>query len=300
MELRFTAGIDRNQFKSDIDAMRRDILGLNNTVKSETSKMDSAFKNLSLGIAGYFSVNAVQGFVRELINVRGEFQKTEIAFTTMLGNADQAKSLMADMVELAAKTPFSLQDVSSGAKQLLAFQVPANEVVDTLTRLGNIAAGLSVPLDRINLVYGQVKAKGKLMGDDLRQFTEAGIPMVAELAKKFGTTTSAITEMVSAGKIGFKDVQDVLFSMTNEGGMFFNLMEKQSKSLSGQIANLGDAWEQMLNKIGEANDGILSDGIQGLTYLVNLRIDKSMMRTWKKKKNINHLKIPNFKLKELT
>ena len=112
MELRFTAGIDRNQFKSDIDAMRRDILGLNNTVKSETSKMDSAFKNLSLGIAGYFSVNAVQGFVRELINVRGEFQKTEIAFTTMLGNADQAKSLMADMVELAAKTPFSLQDVS--------------------------------------------------------------------------------------------------------------------------------------------------------------------------------------------
>lgn len=268
MELRFTAGIDRNQFRSDIDAMRRDILGLNNTVKSETSKMDSSFKNLSLGIAGYFSVNAVQGFVRELINVRGEFQKTEIAFTTMLGNADQAKSLMNDMVTLAAKTPFSLQDVSSGAKQLLAFQVPANEVVDTLTRLGNIAAGLSVPLSRINLVYGQVKAKGKLMGDDLRQFTEAGIPMVAELAKKFGTTTSAITEMVSAGKIGFKDVQDVLFSMTNEGGMFFNLMEKQSKSLSGQIANLGDAWDQMLNKIGEANDGILSDGVQGLTYLV--------------------------------
>lgn len=268
MELRFTAGIDRNQFKSDIDAMRRDILGLNNTVKSETSKMDSAFKNLSLGIAGYFSVNAVQGFVRELINVRGEFQKTEIAFTTMLGNADQAKSLMADMVELAAKTPFSLQDVSSGAKQLLAFQVPANEVVDTLTRLGNIAAGLSVPLSRINLVYGQVKAKGKLMGDDLRQFTEAGIPMVAELAKKFGTTTSAITEMVSAGKIGFKDVQDVLFSMTNEGGMFFNLMEKQSKSLSGQIANLGDSWDQMLNKIGESNEGLIVDGIESLAYLV--------------------------------
>lgn len=268
MELRFTAGIDRNQFKSDIDAMRRDILGLNNTVKSETSKMDSAFKNLSLGIAGYFSVNAVQGFVRELINVRGEFQKTEIAFTTMLGNADQAKSLMNDMVTLAAKTPFSLQDVSSGAKQLLAFQVPANEVVDTLTRLGNIAAGLSVPLSRINLVYGQVKAKGKLMGDDLRQFTEAGIPMVAELAKKFGTTTAEISKMVSAGKIGFNDVKDVLFSMTNEGGMFFNLMEKQSKSLSGQIANLGDSWDQMLNKIGEANDGILSDGIQGLTYLI--------------------------------
>lgn len=266
--INFTLGLDRSQWKSDIEAARRDILGLTNTAKSETSKMDSSFKNLSLGIAGYFSVNAVQGFVRELINVRGEFQKTEIAFTTMLGNADQAKSLMNDMVTLAAKTPFSLQDVSSGAKQLLAFQVPANEVLDTLTRLGNIAAGLSVPLSRINLVYGQVKAKGKLMGDDLRQFTEAGIPMVAELAKKFGTTTSAITEMVSAGKIGFKDVQDVLFSMTNEGGMFFNLMEKQSKSLSGQIANLGDAWDQMLNKIGEANEGVLSGTIKEAIFAI--------------------------------
>ena len=267
-DLNFTAGIDRTQWKSDIDAIRRDLLGLNSTVQSETQKMDSSFKNLSLGIAGYFSASALKGFTMELINVRGEFQKTEIAFGTMLKSTDKAKELMGQMVELAAKTPFSLQDVSAGAKQLLAFQVPANEVVDTLTRMGNIAAGLSVPLSRINLVYGQVKAKGKLMGDDLRQFTEAGIPMVAELAKKFNTSTSAISEMVSAGKIGFKDVQDVLFSLTNEGGMFYNLMEKQSKSLSGQIANLGDAWDQMLNKIGESNEGILSDSIQEATYLI--------------------------------
>jgi len=266
--LYFGAGIDLNQWRRDIDSMRRDIAGLNQNVARETRNMDSAFKNLSIGIASYFSVGAVKSFVTELINVRGEFQKTEIAFTTMLGNAGQAKSLMGDMVDLASKTPFSLQDVSSGAKQLLAFQIPANEVVDTLTRMGNIAAGLGVPLSRINLVYGQVRAKGKLMGDDLRQFTEAGIPMVAELAKKFNKTTAEITGMVSAGKIGFNDVKDVLFSMTNEGGMFFNLMEKQSKSLSGQVANLGDAWDQMLNKIGESQDSVLSGGIQGLIYLV--------------------------------
>nr|WP_305051541.1 tape measure protein [Elizabethkingia bruuniana] len=111
---------------------------------------------------------------------------------------------MGQMVDLAAKTPFSLQDVSSGAKQLLAFQIPAKEVVDTLTRMGNIASGLGVPLSRINLVYGQVKAKGKLMGDDLRQFTEAGIPMVAELAAKFKKSESEISAMVSAGKLGSK------------------------------------------------------------------------------------------------
>lgn len=265
----FGAGIDTTQFRRDIDSMRRDILGLSQTTVQETRNMDSAFKNLSLGIAGAFSLGAVKSFVMELINVRGEFQKTEIAFTTMLGNADQAKVLMGQMVDLAAKTPFGLQDVSAGAKQLLAFQVPANEVVDVLTRMGNIAAGLGVPLSRINLVYGQVKAKGKLAGDDLRQFTEAGIPMVAELAKKFNKTTAEISTMVSAGKIGFKDVQDVLFSLTNEGGMFFNLMEKQSASLSGKIANLGDAWDQMLNKMGEASDGLLSSGIDGITYLVD-------------------------------
>jgi tape measure domain-containing protein len=266
--LYFGAGIDLNQWRRDVDSMRRDIVGLTKDVEKETRNVDSAFKNLSIGIAGYFSVNALKGFAMELINVRGEFQKTEIAFSTMLGSADKAKVLMGQMVDLAAKTPFGLQEVSAGAKQLLAFQIPANQVVDVLTRMGNIAAGLGVPLSRINLVYGQVKAKGKLMGDDLRQFTEAGIPMVAELAKKFNKTTAEIQEMVSAGKIGFKDVQDVLFNMTNEGGMFFNLMEKQSASLSGKVANLGDTWDQMLNKIGEGSEGILYDGIEALTYLV--------------------------------
>ena len=267
--LNFNATLDLNEWRRSVEQIRRDLLGLSDTAVKETQSMDSAFRNLSIGVASYLSVNSLKSFVTEIINVRGEFQKTEIAFTTMLGNADQAKVLMGQMVDLAAKTPFGLQDVSSGAKQLLAFQVPANEVVDVLTRMGNIAAGLGVPLSRINLVYGQVKAKGKLAGDDLRQFTEAGIPMVAELAKKFNKTTSEITEMVSAGKIGFKDVQDVLFSLTNEGGMFFNLMEKQSASLSGKIANLGDAWDQMLNKMGEASDGILSNGIEGITYLVD-------------------------------
>lgn len=266
--LYFGAGIDLNQWNRDLATMRAGIAGLTQTAAIETRSIDGYFKNLSVGIAGYFSVGALKSFAMELINVRGEFQKTEIAFSTMLASADKAKALMGQMVDLAAKTPFGLDEVSAGAKQLLAFQVPANEVVDVLTRMGNIAAGLGVPLSRINLVYGQVKAKGKLMGDDLRQFTEAGIPMVAELAKKFNKTTGEITNMVSAGKIGFKDVQDVLFSMTNEGGMFFNLMEKQSASLSGKIANLGDSWDQMLNKIGESNEGVIYGGIEALNYLV--------------------------------
>lgn len=267
--LYFGAGVDLQQWRANMAEMRRDIQGLNTTTQQQTRQMDSSFRMVGTGLATYFSGAALANFTRQIIDVRGEFQKTEIAFGTMLKSTDKAKALMGQMVELAAKTPFSLQDVSSGAKQLLAFQVPAEQVVDTLTRMGNIAAGLGVPLSRINLVYGQVKAKGKLAGDDLRQFTEAGIPMLAELAKKFGTSTSEISKMVTAGKIGFKDVQDVLFSMTNEGGMFFNLMEKQSASLSGKMSNLSDAIDQMFNKMGQSTEGFLSDAIDSAAYLVD-------------------------------
>lgn len=266
--LNFNATLNLDEWRRNVTQIRRDILGLNQQTQQQTSQMDTAFRNLSIGVASYFSASLLKDFTMQLINVRGEFQKTEVAFATMLGDGDKAKDLMQEMVELAARTPFSLQDVSAGAKQLLAFQVPANQVVDVLTRLGNIASGLGVPLSRINLVYGQVKAKGRLMGDDLRQFTEAGIPMVAELAKKFNKTTAEISDMVTAGKIGFKDVKDVLFSLTDEGGMFFNLMEKQSKTLSGRVSNLGDEFSQMLNKIGQNQEGLLSAGIDGVTNLI--------------------------------
>nr|WP_315026090.1 tape measure protein [uncultured Chryseobacterium sp.] len=267
--LHFDALLSVNNFDQGIARIKSGIREASGVAVKEAQVMDSAFKNLGTAIGGYFTAQSLFSFTKELINVRGEFQKTEIAFSTMLGSASQAKTLMGQMVTLAEKTPFSLNDVSSGAKQLLAFQVPANQVVETLTRLGNIASGLGVPLERINLIYGQVKAKNKLMGQELLQFTEAGIPMIAELAKKFGKTESEITDMVSAGKVGFKDVQDVLFAMTNEGGMFFQLMEKQSASLSGKVANLGDAWDQMLNKIGASSEGVLYGAIEGATYLVD-------------------------------
>lgn len=267
--LDFEALLTTRDFEQGIRNIENQIRNLTQQTERETSQMDSLFRNLATGIGAYFSVQALQGFTQQLINVRGEFQKTEIAFATMLGSQEKAQNLMAEMVDLAAKTPFGLQEISEGAKQLLAFQIPAEEVVDTLTRMGNIAAGLGVPLSRIQLVFGQVRAKGKLMGDDLRQFTEAGIPIVGELAKKLNTTTTEIYNMVSAGKIGFNDVKEVLFNMTNEGGLFFNLMEKQSASLSGQIERLKDTWAQMLNEIGKDNESALYSGIEGLAKLID-------------------------------
>ena len=266
--LYFGAGIDMNEWRRNITEMRQDILGLTQQTQRETQQMDSAFKNLSIGIGAYFSVQALQGFTQQLIGVRGEFQKTEIAFGTMLKSEEKAQALMGEMVDLAAKTPFGLTDVTDGAKRLLAFQVPAEQVVDTLRRMGDVAAGLGVPMGQLIHVYGQVKAQGKLMTNDLYQFMNAGIPMTAELAKVMGVAENEVKDLISAGKVGFPEVQSVINNLTNEGGLFFNLMEQQSASLSGQIANLEDAIEQMYNKIGEKAEGFLSSGIQGITFLV--------------------------------
>lgn len=266
--LYFGAGIDMNEWRRSITEMRQDILGLTQQTQRETQQMDSAFKNLSIGIGAYFSVQALQGFTQQLIGVRGEFQKTEIAFGTMLKSEEKAQALMGEMVDLAAKTPFGLTDVTDGAKRLLAFQVPAEQVVDTLRRMGDVAAGLNVPMGQLIHVYGQVKAQGKLMTNDLYQFMNAGIPMTAELAKVMGVAENEVKDLISAGKVGFPEVQSVINNLTNEGGLFFNLMEQQSASLSGQIANLEDAIEQMYNKIGEKAEGFLSSGIQGITFLV--------------------------------
>lgn len=266
--LDFEALLTTRDFEQGIRNIENQIRNLTQQTERETSQMDSLFRNLATGIGAYFSVQALQGFTQQLINVRGEFQKTEIAFATMLGSQEKAQNLMAEMVDLAAKTPFGLQEISEGAKRLLAFQIPAEEVVDTLTRMGDVAAGLGVPMGQLIHVYGQVKAQGKLMTNDLYQFMNAGIPILSELGSVLGKTEAEVKEMVGQGKIGFSEIQQVIQNMTNEGGLFFNLMEKQSASLSGQIANLQDALDQMFNKIGQANEGILSNGIQAVTYLV--------------------------------
>ncbi|MRM93785.1 phage tail protein [Riemerella anatipestifer] len=264
----FGAAIDMTQWRKDLREIQADILGLNQKTQEQTRQMDTSFKNLSIGIAGYFSGQALMGFTRELINVRGEFQKTEIAFSTMLKSKEKANELMGQMVDLAAKTPFGLNDVTEGAKRLLAFQVPAEQVTETLTRMGNVAAGLGVPMGQLIHVYGQVKAQGKMMTNDLYQFMNAGIPILSELGKVLGKSEAEIKDMVSAGKIGFPEVQAVIKNMTDEGGLFFNLMEEQSKTLSGKVANLEDAFDQMLNKIGESSEGLLNSGIEGATYLM--------------------------------
>ena len=266
--LLFQVRADQSQIQKDVEAIKKHFEKLTEKVKEEGKKQADVWQTLLKGATAYFTLQGAQSFISQMIAVRSEFQQLEISFGTMLKSKEKANALMAQMTELAAKTPFGLQEVSEGAKRLLAFQVPAEEVTETLRRMGDVAAGLGVPMGQLIHVYGQVKAQGKLMTNDLYQFMNAGIPIIAELSKVVGKSETEIKDMVSAGKIGFPEVQAVIKNMTSEGGLFFNLMAEQSKSLGGQISNLQDNFDQMLNEIGKASEGVVSGAISGVAYLV--------------------------------
>lgn len=241
------------------------VVGKVSGAQAEANLVFSRFERSLLRIGG---LATLQRFASDVVRVRGEFQQLEIAFETMLKSKDKASALMGQLIETAAKTPFDLQGIAQGAKQLLAYGTSAEDVNDTLVRLGNIASGLSIPLNDLVWLYGTTQVQGRLFTQDVRQFMGRGIPLVKELAKELGKTEQQINEMVTAGKIGFPEVEKVIRNMTNEGGQFYNLMEKQSASLTGQISNLGDAWDMMLNKIGAQTQGIASAGISTVSLLV--------------------------------
>ena len=267
-KLLFEVRADQSDIKKDIEAIKKQFESLTKKTQEEGEKQAQVWQNLIKGATAYFTFQGASAFIKQVIAVRSQFQQLEIAFGTMLKSKEKANALMAQMTDLAAKTPFGLQEVSEGAKRLLAFQVPAEEVTETLRRMGDVAAGLGVPMGQLIHVYGQVKAQGKLMTNDLYQFMNAGIPIIAELSKVVGKSETEIKDMVSAGKIGFAEVQAVIKGMTDEGGLFYNLMAEQSKTLSGQLSNLEDNFDNMLNEIGKATEGIASGAISSVAFLV--------------------------------
>lgn len=219
-----------------------------------------------LGVIG--GVTALKNFVTELVNVRGQFQQLEIAFSTMLKSKEKADKLMSELVDIAAKTPFDLQGVASSAKQMIAYGSSAENVGDELVMLGNVAAGVGSQLSEIAYLYGTLRTQGRAYAVDIRQFAGRGIPIYEELAKVLGVTKDEVSGLVKEGKVGFKEVEQAFKNMTSESGIYYNLMQEQSKSLTGQLSNLGDAWDTMLNKIGKDTQGIASAGISGLKGLI--------------------------------
>lgn len=283
--LAFAATLDINDFRVSSEALERRIRGVSDTAVLESEKMEISIQSFAQNGAKYIIGTLVAGgmtsLVSSIVQTRGQFQQLGIAFETMLGSASKSKALMDQITNTAAKTPFDLMGVASGAKQLLAYGASADKVNDTLVRLGNIASGLSIPLGDMVYLYGTTQTQGRLFTQDVRQFMGRGIPLVKEMATMLGKTEEEINNMVTAGKIGFPEVEKVINKMTDSGGQFFNLMEKQSKSLTGMISNLGDAWDSAMNKLGADNQDVFAAGIEGASYLVEnlddiLRIVKAI------------------------
>ncbi|MFV0232764.1 tape measure protein [Empedobacter falsenii] len=266
--LGFTQDLDNQKFLNALRQSNKGVEDFNTHVQNQFTQTTGVVNTLAKGVAAFLTVDYATQFVSQMVKVRGEFEQTEIAFNTMLQSREKGNALMQEMVELAKNTPMQFSEVSQGAKQLLAYQVEAEKLTETLSMLGDISSGLGVPMSRLILVYGQVRAKGRLMGDDLRQFTEAGVPMIAMIAKNMGIAQSAVADMVSEGKVGFKEVEKVLEQLTSQGGLFYNMMEEQSKTIPGQIAKLQDEIEQMFNNIGKDSQGFVTSIISGASSVV--------------------------------
>jgi len=255
--LHFTATMATENFNEGI-----------NRIEQGLSSVGGVATSMAKSLAGFAGAFGAQQLIGKVVEVRGEMQQLEVAFKTMLGSEEKAANLMNQLVETAAKTPFDLGSVSQGAKQLLAYGTAAEEVNETLTRLGDIAAGLSIPLGDLVYLYGTTMTQGRMYTMDLRQFMGRGIPMAEELAKQFGVTKDKVGELVTAGKVGAEEVKAAIWSMTSEGGKFGGLMSEQSKTITGQISNIGDSFQQMFNKIGQQSEGVINTALSGGSYLV--------------------------------
>nr|DAS78495.1 MAG TPA: tail tape measure protein [Caudoviricetes sp.] len=237
-------------------------------IEDSGASIDGVINRITTAAAGMLTAFSAQQFASKVMSVRGEFQQLEVAFTTMLGSASEASRLMDQLVKTAATTPFDLQGVANGAKQLLAYGTSADEVNETLVRLGDIAAGLSIPLGDLVYLYGTTMVQGRMFTMDLRQFQGRGVPIADELAKQFGVAKEKVSELVTAGKVGAEEFNKAIVSMTSEGGRFAGLMEKQSHTITGQISNIEDAITNMFDKIGEKNEGVINTGLGAVSYLV--------------------------------
>lgn len=242
-----------------------------NSTMSSQSRIAGELKNQ---IANVYSIYSIERFVRGLYTIGGEFQKQRIALTSIIGDSMKAETIFNRIKDLAVVSPFQFKELASYTKQLSAYSIPYEELYDTTKRLADISAGVGVDMGRIILAYGQVRSAAFLRGQELRQFTEAGIPLVDELAKRFTKLTGVVTsagdvfDKISRKEVSFGMVKDVLWELTDEGGKFYNMQEALAESLAGKWSNLQDAWDVMMADIAEGNSGVLSDSLDMLTKLM--------------------------------
>jgi len=241
MDVKFEFGANDAQLQG---AFERAMTNMNRL----SQKADSAsnfMKTLGQGMVSYFSFSAAINTAVQAIEKMAKMEQVQTQFETMLGSVERAAELVKELKDLGAATPFEFKELSSSTQKLLAFGFTAKEAVQHLKMLGDIASGAGQPIEELALLFGKVRANGRIMGDDLNQLVDRNIPMISGLAKHFGVAESEVRKLVETGKVGFPEVLAIMQKLTEEGGMFAGSMEKQAETIAGKLSTLQDAFDAL-------------------------------------------------------
>lgn len=267
-DLYFRAGIDLDGFNAGANAMERRMNNLTSTVVNDAGQMDDAINRIGGTFTRLVSAAAAAGFVKEMVNIRAEIQSLEVSFKTLLGSEERAMKLMGEIRTFAANTPMQMNDITSAAQTLLAFNYDAEKLMPTLKALGDVSMGDAQRFKSLSLAFAQMSSTGKLMGNDFLQMVNQGFNPLAIISEKTGKSISTLKEEMGKGKISADMVTQAFMDATSEGGKFYGMLEEQSKIVSGAISNVEGALTDMFNELGEKSEGVVYNSIVGVQKLI--------------------------------
>lgn len=243
------------------------VRSLGGEVEKAQVKISGLADSAKSAIATFLGFASLGGGIGLGVKLAADAEQAEVAFTTMLGSAERAREMMADLTQFAAETPFELPGLVAAGKSLVAFGTEQSQVIPELRMLGDIASGIGAPLDELAQLYGKARIQGRLFAEDVNQLTGRGIPVIQEFAKQFGVTESEVRELVKEGKIGFEHLQQALVNMTTQGGMFAGGMADQSKTLAGLFSTLKDGASGLFREFGQGfiATANLKQGVENIT-----------------------------------
>lgn len=279
-EQRYSLGeLQEQQAKNRLELrkLNREYKDFAQSSDKSTEIVDNLIESLKRTAAEIGGFVAIKQFSSDVIDATGKMQQLQVALSTILQDKDKANKLISDVVQFAAKTPFNLDDVATGAKQLLAYGSTAEEVVNELSMLGDVASGLQIPIGQLIYLYGTLRTQGRAMTVDIRQFAGRGIPIYEELAKVLGVSKDQVGEFVKEGKVGFAEVEQAFKNMTSEGGKFANLMENSAGTWPQRLSNIEDTLFQKMNdfvnkykEVFELGIGTAEDLVENLEDVISI------------------------------
>ena len=275
-ELKFIASIDTSQFQKGANQIIAEVQQISDEVNHEGRKIQSQFDGIgksvggSIGkyVAAFGGAAALKGFLGKMVEVRGEFQKTDTALRTMLGSKEKADQLLSQVREYAKISPLEFGDITRATQMMISFNIEADKVPKYIKAIGDVSMGEKDRFNSLALAFSQMSATGKLMGQDLLQMINAGFNPLAVMAEKTGKSIGELKDEMSKGAISAEQVQQAFIDATSAGGKFFNMSENAAKTINGQLSMLSDAIDTAFNELGTKSEGIISGAIKGATKMV--------------------------------